>query len=302
MSVVTDTNLPFKVFKKGKVRDVYEIDDKLLLIVTDRISAFDYVLDEPIPYKGICLTQISKFWFDFFRDTVPNQMISADVSEFSDELKKHKEVLSGRSMLVKKADVFPIECIVRGYISGSAWKSYQKDGTVCKMKLPGGMKESEKLDEPLFTPSTKEDTGHDINISFEKMKEIIGEENAEKIKELSLKMYKDGAEYARKNGIIIADTKFEFGKVEDQIIVVDELLTPDSSRFWPADRYEPGKSQPSFDKQFVRDYLSDTGWDKNSQPPHLPENVILETQNKYQEAYEKITGKQFTFQQIRKEL
>jgi phosphoribosylaminoimidazole-succinocarboxamide synthase len=302
MSVVTDTNLPFKVFKKGKVRDVYEIDDKLLLIVTDRVSAFDYVLNEPIPYKGICLTQISKFWFDFFRDTVPNQMISADINEFSDELKKHKEVLSGRSMLVKKADVFPIECIVRGYISGSAWKSYQKDGTVCQMKLPSGMKESEKFDEPLFTPSTKEDTGHDINISFEKMKEIIGEEDAEKIKELSLKMYKDGAEYARKNGIIIADTKFEFGKIGDQIIVVDEVLTPDSSRFWPADRYEPGKSQPSFDKQFVRDYLSSTGWDKNSQPPHLPENVILETQNKYQEAYEKITGKQFTFQQIRKEL
>ncbi|MEA3458984.1 MAG: phosphoribosylaminoimidazolesuccinocarboxamide synthase [Candidatus Thermoplasmatota archaeon] len=302
MSVVTDTNLPFKVFKKGKVRDVYEIDDKLLLIVTDRVSAFDYVLDEPIPYKGICLTQISKFWFDFFRDTVPNQMISADINEFPDELKKHEEILSGRSMLVKKADVFPIECIVRGYISGSAWKSYQKDGTVCGIKLPSGMKESEKLDEPLFTPSTKEDTGHDINISFEKMKKIIGEEDAKKIKELSLKMYKDGAGYARKNGIIIADTKFEFGKVGDQIIVVDEVLTPDSSRFWPADRYEPGKSQPSFDKQFVRDYLSSTGWDKNSQPPHLPENVILETQNKYQEAYEKITGKQFTFQQIRKEL
>jgi len=302
MSVVTDTNLPLKVFKKGKVRDVYEIGDELLLIVTDRISAFDYVLDEPIPYKGICLTQISKFWFDFFREIVPNQMISTDVNEFSDELKKHKEILSGRSMLVKKADVFPIECIVRGYISGSAWKSYQKDGTVCNIKLSGGMKESEKLDEPLFTPSTKEDTGHDINISFEKMKEIIGERDAEKIKELSLKMYKDGVEYARKNGIIIADTKFEFGKIGDQIIVVDELLTPDSSRFWPADRYESGKSQPSFDKQFVRDYLLDTGWDKNSPPPHLPESVILETQNKYQEAYEKITGRQFTVQQIRKEL
>jgi len=302
MSVVTDTNLPLKVFKKGKVRDVYEIGDELLLIVTDRISAFDYVLDEPIPYKGICLTQISKFWFDFFREIVPNQMISTDVNEFSDELKKHKEILSGRSMLVKKADVFPIECIVRGYISGSAWKSYQKDGTVCNIKLSGGMKESEKLDEPLFTPSTKEDTGHDINISFEKMKEIIGERDAEKIKELSLQMYKDGVEYARKNGIIIADTKFEFGKIGDQIIVVDELLTPDSSRFWPADRYESGKSQPSFDKQFVRDYLLDTGWDKNSPPPHLPESVILETQNKYQEAYEKITGRQFTVQQIRKEL
>ena len=302
MSVITETNLPLQIFKKGKVRDVYRIEDKLLLIVTDRISAFDYVLDEPIPYKGVCLTQISKFWFDFFRDAVPNQMVSSNVDEFPDELKKYKEVLYGRSMLVKKAEVFPIECIVRGYISGSAWKSYQKDCSVCEIKLPSGMKESDKFDEPLFTPSTKVDTGHDINISFEKMKEIIGEKDAERIKELSLKMYHDGAEYASKNGIIIADTKFEFGKIDNQIIVVDELLTPDSSRFWPADKYEAGRSQPSFDKQFVRDYLSSTGWDKNSHPPHLPDNVITETQNKYYEAYEKITGKQFTFQQISKEL
>jgi phosphoribosylaminoimidazole-succinocarboxamide synthase len=302
MSVITETNLPLKIFKKGKVRDVYRIEDKLLLIVTDRISAFDYVLDEPIPYKGVCLTQISKFWFDFFKDTVPNQMVSSDVDEFPDELKEYREVLYGRSMLVKKAKVFPIECIVRGYISGSAWKSYQKDCSVCGIKLPSGMNLSEKFDVPLFTPSTKEDTGHDINISFDKMKEIIGDADAEKIKQLSLKMYHDGTEYARKKGIIIADTKFEFGKIEDQIIVVDELLTPDSSRFWPADKYEPGRNQPSFDKQFVRDYLSSTGWSKNSQPPHLPKNVITETQNKYFEAYEKITGKQFTFQQISKEL
>lgn len=295
MSVVTDTDLPFKVFKKGKVRDVYEFDDNLLLVVTDRISAFDYVLPDPIPYKGICLTQISRFWFDFFKDTVPSHVVSADVADFPDELKEYENVLSGRSMLVRRAEVFPIECIVRGYISGSAWKSYQEDGTVCGIRPPSRLKESDKFDEPLFTPSTKADTGHDINISFEKMKDIIGEEDAVKIKELSLKMYNDGTDYARKKGIIIADTKFEFGKIGDQIIVVDEALTPDSSRFWPANLYEPGKSQPSFDKQYVRDYLTSTGWDKNSSPPHLPKNVIKETQRKYREAYERITGKKFMF-------
>jgi phosphoribosylaminoimidazole-succinocarboxamide synthase len=295
VSIVLETNLPLKVFKKGKVRDVYEANDKLLLVVTDRISAFDFVLHEPIPLKGICLTQISRFWFDFFKDTVPSHLISTDIVDFPDKLKEHKEILNGRSMLTRKAKVFPVECIVRGYISGSAWKSYKKDGTVCGIKLPKGLKESDKFDEPLFTPSTKAESGHDINISFEKMKEIIGEEEAEKIKELSLKIYNEGAKYALDKGIIIADTKFEFGKLADEIILVDELLTPDSSRFWPADLYDPGKSQPSFDKQYVRDYLTSTGWDKNSDPPHLPDNVIEETQKKYQEAYEKITGKKFLF-------
>ena len=295
MIVVTQTDLPLKTFKKGKVRDVYETDDSLLLIVTDRISAFDYVLHEPIPFKGICLTQISKFWFDFFKDTVPSHVISTDIADFPEELKEHTGILNGRSMLVKKAKVFPIECIVRGYISGSAWKSYQKDGTVCGIKLPKGLKESDKFDEPLFTPSTKAESGHDINISFEKMEELIGDEDAEKIREQSIKIYKEGAKYTLSKGIIIADTKFEFGKIGDEIILVDELLTPDSSRFWPADLYEPGKSQPSFDKQYVRDYLTSTGWDKNSDPPHLPENVIAETQNKYQEAYEMVTGKKFKF-------
>jgi len=295
MGVVTKTDLPLKAFKKGKVRDVYETNDKLLLIVTDRISAFDFVLPDPIPNKGIYLTQISKFWFDYFKDKIPNQVISADVDDFPEEIQNQKDVLNGRSMLVKKAKVFPIECIVRGYLSGSAWKSYQKDGTVCGIKLPPGLKESDKFDEPLFTPSTKAESGHDINISYEKMKKLIGKEDAEKIKELSLKIYKEGAEYARKKGIIIADTKFEFGKIDDQIILVDEILTPDSSRFWPADLYEPGKSQPSFDKQYVRDYLSSTGWDKNSDPPNLPPEVVSETQNKYQEAYERITGKKFDF-------
>jgi len=295
MSIVTETELPLKVFKKGKVRDVYDLDDSLLLIVSDRISAFDFVLHEPIPKKGICLNQISKFWFDYFKDTIPSHMITADVKEFPEDLKKYKDELNGRSMIVKKAEVFPIECIVRGYISGSAWKSYKKDGNVCGIKLQSGLQESDKFDEPLFTPSTKADTGHDINISFEKMIEIIGRNNADKLRDLSLKMYNMGADYARKNGIIIADTKFEFGKIGDEIIVVDEALTPDSSRFWPADLYKPGKSQPSFDKQYVRDYLISTGWDKNSSPPHLPENVIRETQNKYQEAYEKITRKKFEF-------
>jgi len=295
MGIVTETNLPLRIFKKGKVRDIYEADDCLLLIVTDRVSAFDFVLHEPIPKKGICLTQISKFWFDYFRDTVPNHLITTDVNDFPEDLTNHEETLIGRSMLVKKARVLPIECIVRGYISGSAWESYQKDGTVCGIKLPNGLKESDRLDEPLFTPSTKAESGHDINISYDKMKELVGKEDAEKMKDLSLKIYKEGAKYALKKGIIIADTKFEFGKIDDKIILVDEILTPDSSRFWPADLYEPGKSQPSFDKQYVRDYLSNTGWDKNSDPPHLPEDVIEETQRKYKEAYEKITGKKFIF-------
>ncbi len=295
MNVVVKTDLPLKIFKKGKVRDVYEVDDKLLLVATDRISAFDHVLHEPIPNKGICLTQISRFWFEYFRDIVPNHMISADVSKYPDELQKFGDILNGRSMLVKKADVFPIECIVRGYLSGSGWRSYQKTGEICGIKLPPGLKESQKLDEPLFTPSTKAESGHDVNISFEKMKELIGDEYAERLKELSLKMYNRGTEYACEKGIIIADTKFEFGKIDDEIIVVDELLTPDSSRFWPADLYEPGRSQPSFDKQYVRDYLVSTGWDKNSSPPHLSGDVILETQKKYQEAYERITGEKFMF-------
>jgi phosphoribosylaminoimidazole-succinocarboxamide synthase len=295
MSVVTETNLPLKVFKKGKVRDVYETNESLLLIVTDRISAFDYVLHQPIPKKGICLTQISKFWFDYFKNEVPSHLISADIDEFPDNLKTHKESLNGRTMLVKKAEVLPIECIVRGYLSGSAWKSYTKDGTVCGIKLPEGLKESDKFDEPLFTPSTKAESGHDINISYDEMKEIVGDKDAEKMKELSIKIYKEGAKYALEKGIIIADTKFEFGKIDDEIILVDEILTPDSSRFWPADLYEPGKSQPSFDKQYVRDYLSSTGWDKNSDPPNLPEEIVKGTQRKYQEAYEMITGKKFIF-------
>jgi len=295
MTVVTQTDLPLKIFKKGKVRDVYEINDELLLIATDRISAFDYVLHEPIPNKGICLTQISKFWFDFFRDSISNHVISTDFTNLPDNLRKFKEILNNRSMLVKKARTFPVESIVRGYLSGSAWSSYKKDGTVCGIKIEKNLVESEKFDEPLFTPSTKAESGHDINISFEKMTDLVGKKDSEKIKELSMEIYKKGAEYALKNGIIIADTKFEFGKIGNEIILVDELLTPDSSRFWPADKYQLGMPQPSFDKQFVRDYLTKTGWDKNSSPPHLPKEVIIETEKKYKEAYERITGKKFKF-------
>ena len=295
MGIVTSTNLPFKVFKKGKVRDVYEVDDGLLLIVTDRISAFDRVLLDPIPYKGVCLTQISKFWFDFFKDTVPSHLISADVEDFPGELREYDDMLRGRSMLVRKAEVFPVECIVRGYISGSAWESYKKDQTVCGIKLPGGLRESDRFDSPLFTPSTKAKSGHDINISFEEMKNLVGDDTAEEIKRLSLSIYEIASSYAREKGIIIADTKFEFGRIDDRVAVVDELFTPDSSRFWPAGSYKPGKGQPSFDKQYVRDYLISTGWDKNSTPPHLPRNVIMETKKKYIEAYERITGEKFRF-------
>jgi phosphoribosylaminoimidazole-succinocarboxamide synthase len=295
MNIISKTDLPLDIFKKGKVRDIYKFEDNLLLVVTDRISAFDFVLNEPIPDKGICLTQISKFWFDFFKNDVSSHMISSELDEFPKILRDFKELLYGRSMLVRKAKVFPIECIVRGYISGSAWKSYQKDKSVCGIKLKNGIQESEKFDTPLFTPSTKEESGHDINISYEKMQKIIGKNDAERIRELSLLMYNKGSEYAKKKGIIIADTKFEFGKINDEIIIVDEVLTPDSSRFWPADKYKIGKSQPSFDKQFVRDYLQNTSWDKNSSPPRLPEDIIDQTRLKYIDAYEKITGKKFTF-------
>ena len=292
---IVDTELPIKILNKGKVRDLYDLDKNLLLIATDRISAFDYVLPNPIPTKGICLTQLSKFWFDYTKNIVPNHMISTDVNDYPQELHNYEKYLKNRSMLVKKTKVIPIECIVRGYISGSAWKSYKKDGTVCGIELNSGLNESDKFEEPLFTPSTKAESGHDINISYEKMIELVGNDTAEKLKNYSIKLYTTAANYARKKGIIIADTKFEFGIYNNEIIFIDEALTPDSSRFWPADKYEPGRSQPSYDKQYVRDYLTSTGWDKNSKPPQLPENVILETARKYQEAYEKITGKKFNF-------
>ncbi len=292
---VIDSKLPIKQISKGKVRDIYELDDKLLLITTDRISAFDWVLPTPIPSKGICLTQLSKFWFDYTQNKIPNHCITTNVHEYPSSLQAHADLLRHRSMLVKKTKVIPIECIVRGYLSGSAWKSYQKDGTVCGISLPKGLHESDQFHEPLFTPSTKAETGHDINISYDEMKKHVGTDVAETLKDYSLQLYTTAREYAKTKGILIADTKFEFGVYNEDIIIIDELLTPDSSRFWPADTYQPGQSQPSFDKQYVRDYLSSTGWDKNSTPPTLPKEIVTETQKKYQEAYEKITGKPFQF-------
>ena len=293
--IVVETELPAKILNKGKVRDIYEINNDLLLIATDRISAFDVVLPDPIPSKGICLTQLSKFWFDYTKKSIPNHVISTEIDEFPKELHAYKTQLAYRSMLVKKTKVIPIECIVRGYLSGSAWNSYKKDGTVCGVKLPGGLKESDQFPEPLFTPSTKAKAGHDINISIAEMKKLVGSEIGDTLNDYSLKIYDTAVKYARKRGIIIADTKFEFGMYHDEIIWIDEALTPDSSRFWPADGYQPGKSQPSFDKQYVRDYLNSTGWDHTSTPPNLPQQVIAETSKKYQEAYEKITGKKFLF-------
>jgi phosphoribosylaminoimidazole-succinocarboxamide synthase len=269
-NIVINTDLPVKIINKGKVRDIYEVNNNILLIATDRISAFDVVLPDPIPSKGVCLTQLSKFWFDYTKKSIPNHVISTDVDEFPEELQEYRKQLTYRSMLVKKTKVIPIECIVRGYISGSAWNSYKKDGTVCGMKLPGGLQESDQFPEPLFTPSTKAKSGHDINISQAEMKKLIDADVANKLNDYSLKIYNIAAEYARKRGIIIADTKFEFGIYNNEIIWIDEALTPDSSRFWPAESYEPGKPQPSFDKQYVRDYLNSIGWDHNSTPPHLP--------------------------------
>jgi phosphoribosylaminoimidazole-succinocarboxamide synthase len=294
-NIVVNTDLPVKILNKGKVRDIYEVDNNLLLIATDRISAFDIVLLDPIPSKGVCLTQLSKFWFDYTKKSIPNHVISTDVDEFPEELKEYRKQLTYRSMLVKKTKVIPIECIVRGYISGSAWSSYKKDRTVCGIKLPNGLQESEQFPEPLFTPSTKAKSGHDINISVAEMKKLVGSDVANKLNDYSLKIYNTAAEYARKRGIIIADTKFEFGKYHNEIIWIDEALTPDSSRFWHADSYQPGAPQQSFDKQYVRDYLNSIRWDHNSTPPNLPQQVINETTKKYQEAYEKITGKKFHF-------
>jgi phosphoribosylaminoimidazole-succinocarboxamide synthase len=293
--IVIQTELPAKILNKGKVRDVYEINDNILLIATDRLSAFDVVLPDPIPSKGVCLTQLSKFWFDYTKKSIPNHVISTEITDFPTELHPYQAQLAYRSMLVKKTQVIPIECIVRGYLSGSAWNSYKKDGTVCGMKLPSGLKESDQFPESLFTPSTKAKEGHDLNISIAEMKKIVGADVGDTLNEYSLKIYTTAVKYAKKRGIIIADTKFEFGVYKDEIIWIDEALTPDSSRFWPADSYQPGKPQPSFDKQYVRDYLNSTGWDHNTAPPRLPPQVIAETSKKYQEAYEKLTGKKFHF-------
>ncbi len=284
-----------KLLHRGKVRDLYEVDDAILMVATDRLSAFDVVFNEPIPDKGKVLTQLSLFWFDKLKDIVPNHIIESDVDKFPEILSPYKEELKGRSVLVKKAKPLAIECIVRGYISGSGWKDYKKTGTVCGIKLPEGLRESDKLPEPIFTPSTKAEVGeHDENITFDKACEIVGRDVANKVKELSINIYKDASEYALSKGIIIADTKFEFGFIGDDLYLIDEVLTPDSSRFWPLDSYKPGGPQPSFDKQFVRDYLESIGWDKRPPAPPLPEDIIEKTRRRYLEAYKRITGKDLT--------
>lgn len=279
---------------QGKVRDLYDLGDRLLLVASDRISAFDVVLPDPIPHKGEVLTQLSLYWFDLLSDVVPNHLLSAEVADLPTEFVPYADWLRGRFMLVKKARVFPVECIVRGYLAGSGWKEYQRSGAVCGISLPSGLHESDRLAEPLFTPSTKAEIGaHDENISFERLAEIVGVEHAEALRAASVAVYSAARDHAASRGIIIADTKFEFGLVDGEITLVDEVLTPDSSRFWPADEYEPGHTQPSFDKQYVRDWLESSGWGKTPPAPPLPADVVQGTSARYIQAFELITGRTF---------
>lgn len=289
MEVITETSLPLPIFSRGKVRDTYELPDgNLLMVATDRLSAFDVVFPDGIAYKGIVLNEISLFWFEKLAGIVGNHVISAKVPSGL------PEYLHRRSMVVRKAKPIRLECVVRGYLSGSALKEYNQTGQVCGIRLPSGLKNSSKLPYPIFTPSTKEETGkHDVNVNEEEGKRIVGEETYEKVKELSLKIYEKAADYAASRGIILADTKFEFGICDGKIILIDEVLTPDSSRYWPADQYKEGQSQPSYDKQFVRDYLEKIGWDKKPPAPHLPKEIMEKTTEKYIEAYERITGREF---------
>jgi phosphoribosylaminoimidazole-succinocarboxamide synthase len=293
-SVLLQTDFPdLKLFASGKVRDVYQLgSDHLLFVATDRISAFDYVLATGIPHKGRVLTQLSLFWFDFLKDIVPNHLVTADVSRYPKEAQAYTDQLRGRSMLVQRAEMFPVECVVRGYLSGSGWKEYKSTGSVCGIKLPAGLRESDQLPEPIFTPATKATTGHDENISFEQMTTLVDPEDSRKLRDLSLAVYQKASDYARQKGIIIADTKFEFGRTAAGITLADEVLTPDSSRFWPADKYEPGMSQQSFDKQYVRDYLEEIRWNKQPPAPALPADVARRTSEKYVEAYRQLTGRQ----------
>jgi len=288
MTALVQTNLPGVPVRRGKVRDVYDLGDTLLLVATDRISAFDWVMPNGIPDKGRILTQLSAFWFNLL--AVPNHLLSLDIRTLDLPAGTDRATLEGRSTLVRKCRVVPIECVVRGFLDGSGWKEYQKSGTVCGIPLPPGLVQCSQLPEPIFTPATKEESGHDINISFERMVEIVGSEIAHDLRQRSIDVYRRAAEYARTRGIIIADTKFEWGAAEHEIILIDEVLTPDSSRFWPAVEYAPGRPQASFDKQFVRDWLETTGWDKNSPPPALPDNIIARTREKYLEAFSILTG------------
>ncbi len=292
MKDVSEINIPeLELFKKGKVRDVYEVEDKLLVIATDRISAFDYVLPSLIPDKGKVLTQISKFWFEYTSLVCPNHMLSTEVDDFPLVLQQHRNLLEKRSMLVRRTEVFPVECVVRGYLAGSGWKDYLATGKTSGVKLPPGLKLSDRLEEPIFTPATKAEEGHDINISYQEMVKIIGEEMAKKVKRVSIELYQKASLHALSKGIIIADTKFEFGLQDGELILVDEIFTPDSSRFWPVSTYTPGISQASLDKQFVRDYLEGTDWDKQSAPPKLPDDIIQQTGERYREIFRLLSGK-----------
>jgi phosphoribosylaminoimidazole-succinocarboxamide synthase len=291
--VLLQTEFPdLQLHGSGKVRDVYAVDDhRLLFVATDRISAFDYILATGIPQKGRVLTQLSLFWFDFLSDVVPNHFISANVDAYPQQVRKYADQLRGRSMLVQRAEMFPVECVVRGYISGSAWKEYKSTGSVCGIQLAPNLKESDAFPEPIFTPATKAVTGHDENISFDQMCSIVGREDATRLRDLTLRIYKKAASYARQRGIIIADTKFEFGRTAKGITLADEVLTPDSSRFWPADKYAPGRAQESYDKQYVRDYLEQIHWNKQPPAPVLPADVARRTSEKYLEAYFQLTGR-----------
>ncbi|GBD36525.1 Phosphoribosylaminoimidazole-succinocarboxamide synthase [bacterium HR36] len=288
------TNIPGIPCRKGKVRDIYDLGDRLVIVASDRISAFDWVLPTPIPDKGRVLTGLTVFWLRLLQ--VPNHLISTRLEDIGPEFVARRDLLEGRAMLVRKAEVIPIECVARGYLAGSGWKEYRQSGTVCGISLPPGLIESQELPEPIFTPATKEQTGHDINISFEEMVQRVGRETAEWLRDKTLDLYRRARDHARKCGIILADTKLEWGRLPGgEIILIDEVFTPDSSRFWPADQYRPGISPPSFDKQYVRDWLESTGWDKNSPPPPLPPEVVEKTRAKYIEAYERLTGESFPY-------
>jgi phosphoribosylaminoimidazole-succinocarboxamide synthase len=287
-------SLPFKIWTKGKVRDVYDLGDKLLIIATDRISAYDVVLPTPIPQKGVVLSRLSNFWFDRLRSVCDNHLVATEVPSFPPEIGKECAGLEGRTVLVKKAKRVDIECVVRGYLAGSGWKEYQKSRSVCGVKLPEGLRESDRLPEPIFTPATKEEQGkHDENISFERMVQLVGKERAERLRDVSLRIFSEASKYAESKGFILADTKFEFGEIDGKTILIDEVLTPDSSRFWDKTLYVPGKSQESFDKQFVRDYLTRINWNKQPPAPALPADVVEKTREKYIAAFERLTGRKF---------
>jgi len=291
--VVRETHLEGFKMRRGKVRDIYDLGDRILIVATDRISAYDVVMPTCIPDKGKILTQLSLWWFDFLLDVTPNHVITGDVAKMPEAIRPHADVLQDRAMLCRKARIFPVECVVRGYLAGSGWREYRTSGTVCGLALPAGIAQCAALPAPLFTPATKALTGHDENISLERVQELIGTAAAQTLRDRSLALYAKAADYARQRGIIIADTKFEWGAVDGQIILVDEALTPDSSRFWPADGYEPGHDQPSFDKQFVRNWLDTLDWDKTPPGPELPDPIVTKTRAKYVEAYERLTGKPF---------